>query len=184
MSAAVNDDELMKRYVTIMDAATQGRTLFRQRLLDAGTATASVARLLDTLPASPPLAIDRRRTPANLRAPRPERPAVQLIQLGNDAAEEHWYEVAYSLLSQVIHATPLGEMHLQARRHGDVRKLSHEMTALSADVACLSTATLVGPLAGLLAQLYGIGDVSAWSGELYRAAGEVHSVARLVHFLD
>jgi hypothetical protein len=184
MSAAVDADELMKRYVTIMDAATQGRTVFRQRLLDAGTTPTSVAKLLDTLPASPPLAIDRRRTPAHLRAPRPERPAVQLVQLGSDAAEEHWYEVAYSLLSQVVHATPLGEMHLQARVRGDVRQLSHEMTALSADVACLSTAALVGPLAGLLAHTYGLGDVAAWSGDLYEAAGQVHAIARLVHFLD
>lgn len=108
---SVDLSEIKARYVAVADAATQGRLMLRQRLAAAGTTPQALASLFDTLPNADSLAIDRRRTPPNQRARRPPRPAEQMAELGLLFAEPAWCKLAFSLLSQVVHATPLGDMH-------------------------------------------------------------------------
>lgn len=179
-----DDAEMRRRYVAIADAATQGRDLFRQRLKAAGAADAALGALFNPLPDSPPLAIDRRRTPPNEKSPKAGRPIEHLLDLGSGYPEPAWFSIAYSLLSQVVHATPLGDLHLQARRDSDVTRLSHEMTALAADAACTGVATIVVPLGAVLSVSHGLEPVDTWAAELRAAAARVHDAARLVHFLD
>lgn len=182
--SGLDDAEMRRRYVAIADAATQGRDLFRQRLKAAGAADAALGSLFNPLPDSPPLAIDRRRTPANEKSPKAGRPIEHLLDLGSGYPEPAWLSIAYSLLSQVVHATPLGDLHLQARRDSDVTRLSHEMTALAADAACTGVATIVVPLGAVLSVSHGLEPVDTWAAELRAAAATVHDAARLVHFLD
>ena len=95
-----------------------------------------------------------------------------------------WLVVAYSLLSQVTHATSLGSLHTV--HYGDdqtwqMNEISPELLALSLDVTCLASANLIGHSSLILT------DISAESisfrQELRIAATDVHLAARQVHGL-
>lgn len=107
-----------------------------------------------------------------------------LRQMGAPYPEPGWLDVAYSLLSQVVHATSLGSLHTirfyDDGWHGD--DLSPEMTALALDVACLGAAVIIGHSTVVLTEM----DEAAKRHyrDLRRAAHEVHVAARLVHGLD
>ena len=67
-----------------------------------------------------------------------------------------WLVVAYSLLSQVTHATTLGCLHTV--RFGDDEiwhgnELSPELMALSLDVTCIASAYLIGHSLLILTEL-------------------------------
>lgn len=182
---ASSDEELRARYVAIADAATQGRSLLRDRLIAAGTSSGAITTLFVPLPQAGRLAIDTRRTPANMKSPKAPRPFEQLGRLGRDFSEEGWLDLAYSLLSQVVHATPLGDMHLAGRyRQDGMWTLSHEMTALAVDCACLGAAMVLPQLAAVLDLKLNLNGHHEWGMELTRAAIAVHNAAQPLHFLD
>lgn len=110
--------------------------------------------------------------------------AAMVRDLGIGYPEPNWLEVAYSLLSQVSHATPLGLLHtvrfLEEEWRGN--QLSPEMLGLSLDVACLSSAILLGTSSLVLTDMND--DAVRYKIALTRAAAEVHDAARLVHGLD
>lgn len=121
--------------------------------------------------------------PGKGRKPIPSIGAM-LRAMGAPYPEPGWLEVAYSLLSQITHSTPLGHLHT-IRFHDGVwhgNELSPEMLGLALDVACLGSAHLIG-LATVIAT-----DLSSEAQEfrevLLRNAYTVHTHARLVHGLD
>ncbi|TDW22124.1 hypothetical protein EV650_0957 [Kribbella kalugense] len=105
-----------------------------------------------------------------------------LRDLGKPYPEPGWLELAYTLLSQMTHSTPVAYLHTM--RAGDpwTNDLSPEMLALALDVACLSSARLIGLGAWLLSDLNAEAD--NYRKQLAKAAANVHNAARSVHFLD
>ena len=107
-----------------------------------------------------------------------------LRTMGEPFAEPGWLDVAYSLLSQTTHSTPIGHMHTVRFRddtsHGG--ELTPEMLALALDIACLSSAILIGLSAQIVSN--NSGEAQSYHQELMRRAGQVHRAAQLVHYLD
>lgn len=89
-----------------------------------------------------------------------------------------WLVVAYSLLSQVTHATTLGCLHTV--RFGDDEiwhgnELSPELMALSLDVTCIASAYLIGHSSLILTELSPQGV--AFRDRLRSEASNVHAAA-------
>ncbi|MER7921505.1 MULTISPECIES: hypothetical protein [unclassified Streptomyces] len=107
-----------------------------------------------------------------------------LLLLGAPYPEPGWLPVAYSLLSQVTHSTPIGLTHMVRYRHETLsaHDISPEMLALTLDVACLGSARLLGMSGLLLTQ--GSEEAQQYALGLEQRAREVHNTARLVHWLD
>ncbi len=107
-----------------------------------------------------------------------------LRDMGAPFPEPGWLEVAYSLLSQVTHSTPIGHLHA-VRVHGGVwcgNELSTEMLGLAIDTACLGSAHLIGTSAMILTK--GSEETARFQQTLLREAVAVHNAARMVHGLD
>lgn len=95
-----------------------------------------------------------------------------------------WVVVAYSLLSQVTHATTLGCLHTVTYDDEGVwngGELSPELMALSLDLACIGGAYLIGHSALMLTELND--DGKAFRQLLRDGASRVHHEARKVHGL-
>lgn len=107
-----------------------------------------------------------------------------LRDMGEPFPEPGWLEVAYSLLSQTTHSTPVGLLHSARFRQGgwEGNTLSPEMLGLALDVACLGSAHLLGHASTLLTDLSL--EASQYYDRLPRQALVVHDAARLVHGLD
>ncbi len=60
--------------------------------------------------------------------------------------------------------------------------LAPEMLALALDIACLSSAILIGLSARIVSD--DSGEAQSYHQELMRRAGQVHRAAQLVHYLD
>ncbi len=107
-----------------------------------------------------------------------------LADLGGGYREPGWLQAAYSMLSQVVHSTSVGQLHTIREVDGlwQGNSLSHEMLALSLDVGCLGAAILIGHSTLILT------DLSDEAKEFYvglrQAALRVHETARVVHGLD
>lgn len=98
--------------------------------------------------------------------------------------EPGWLVAAYSLLSQVTHATTLGSLHTV--RFGDedgwrINQLTPELLALALDVTCIGSAHLIGHSALILTNMSP--DAAFFREQLRIEAAKVHAVARLVHGL-
>lgn len=98
--------------------------------------------------------------------------------------EPGWIVVAYSLLSQVTHATTLGCLHTvrfgaDQTWHGN--ELSPELLALSLDVTCLASAFLIGHSSLVLTDLSP--EAIRFRDILRLEASMVHAAARCVHGL-
>lgn len=109
---------------------------------------------------------------------------VMLREMGEPYPEPGWLEVAYSLLSQITHSTPLGQLHTVRFRNAtwSGNELSPEMLALALDAACLGSAHLIGLSAVILTQMSN--EANAYRQNLLQHAAAVHDAARLVHGLD
>lgn len=120
---------------------------------------------------------------ARSRAPIPTV-AYMLRSFGAGSAQPDWLEVAYAILSQITHATPLGYLHCLRYIDGEwiPNELSVEMFALTLDAAAIGSAHLLG-IVGLV-----LNDVAPQAQDhlvaLKRAAGAVHRAAREIHGLD
>ncbi len=181
-----HDDELevQARYNAIRNEETRARSALRSRLASHGVPSKTVAGLLDPLPAGrvPHLDTVRPIPPGRTEAQVP--PYEQMLKLGINYAEPGWLALAYSLLSQMTHMTPLGLLHSAARSGRWGPTLSHEMTALAVDTAALGVTRTVLPHAGVLARTAGLDPIDEWANDLWRHAQHVHQVAQLLHFLD
>ena len=107
-----------------------------------------------------------------------------LRAMGKPFDEPGWLDVAYSLLSQITHSTPVGHMHTMRVRDGVWHggELTPEMLALALDTACLSSAHLIGLSTKVLTNMSS--EAQAYHEGLLRLAGRVHRAAQLVHGLD
>jgi hypothetical protein len=107
-----------------------------------------------------------------------------LRKMGTPFPEPGWLEVAYSLLSQITHSTPIGHLHTVRFRDGiwHGNELSPEMLSLTLDTACLGSAHLIGISAVLLTDVSS--EAIQYRQDLLREAVMVHNAARFVHGLD
>ena len=107
-----------------------------------------------------------------------------LRDMGKPFPEPGWLEVAYSLLSQITHSTPVGLLHSTRIQHDgfEGNALSPEMLGLTLDVACLGSAHLIGHGAVVLTDM--ASRAIQYYDQLVRQALLVHDAARLVHGLD
>jgi hypothetical protein len=107
-----------------------------------------------------------------------------LRSFASSSNDPEWLVAAYSLLSQVTHATPLGYLHCMRYVDGEwmPNQLSVEVFALALDVAALGSGYLIGVMGVLF------NDVSLSSQRRHRslleAASQVHDAARAIHGLD
>lgn len=107
-----------------------------------------------------------------------------LRAMGEPFEEPGWLDVAYSLLSQITHSTPIGHMHTVRVRDGIWHggDLTPEMLALTLDTACLASAHLIGLSTMVLTKMSS--EAQAYREGLLRLAGRVHRTAQFVHGLD
>ncbi|WP_328674931.1 hypothetical protein [Streptomyces sp. NBC_00343] len=107
-----------------------------------------------------------------------------LLAMAAPYPEPGWLPVAYSLLSQVTHSTPIGLVHMARYQDGvlHAQDISPEMLALTLDTACLGSARLISLSALLLT--HGSDDAQQYAHGLEERALAVHDTARLVHWLD
>jgi hypothetical protein len=177
-----SDSELLKRYQAHMDDATDRKKALESSLLTRTSSTEAVESLLFPRGRGN-FAIDTRRMPNSQSAVIPS-PQEHLSELSLGVAEPYW-GLAYKLLTQAAHATPLGLLHAVARRDNATGEpaLSHEMTALSLDTACTGAALVMRSLAPLIANQAGLPSPKDWLIELFDAVSKVHFKAQQIHFL-
>ncbi|OIJ85203.1 hypothetical protein BIV24_28965 [Streptomyces colonosanans] len=144
-----------------------------------GVALAAATRLLKM----PDHVVEGPETITKGRRPLPSIDKMLLL-MGAPYPEPGWLPVAYSLLSQVTHSTPVGIVHMTRYREGvlSAHDISPEMLALALDVACLGSARLLGISGLLLSQ--GSDPAQQYAAGLERRAYEVHDIARMMHGLD
>jgi len=178
-----SDSELLKRYQSHMDDATDRKKALESSLRTRTSSVDAIERLLYPRGRGN-FAIDNRRMPNSQPATIPS-PQKHLSELDMGDAEPYWFELAYKLLTQAAHATPLGLLHAVARldRETGQPTLSHEMTALSIDAACIGAALTFRCLAPLIAYQNDLDDTHEWLVELFDAVRDVHYTAQLLHFL-
>lgn len=182
--ADTSDEELRARYVAHMDDATVRKQKLEQRLLLRTPSAAAVEVLLYPR-GRKEFAVDRRRSSASQKPPRPPAPNLHLNALELGVSEPNWGPLAYKLLTQAVHATPLGLLHSVARTDTETGNpaLSHEMTALSIDTACIGSALTFRALAPLICRQAGLPLPRPWLRQLFSAAANVHWRAQKLHFL-
>ncbi|SCK09493.1 hypothetical protein [Streptomyces sp. WMMB 322] len=174
-----SDEELTARSTRYFDQwrAREKKTL--GALVSNGVPQAVAARLLQL----PENVIQGPQEITKGREPLPRIEAM-LRLMGAPYPEPGWLVVAYSLLSQVTHSTPIGYLHMVRQRSGQphIGDISPEMLALTLDAACLSSAELLGMSTAILTG--GSQKAIDYAVGLRRRALEVHDTARMVHGLD
>lgn len=177
-----DDEVLLRRYQSHMDYATDKKKALENSLRTRTSSFGAIERLLYPRGRGK-FAIDNRRMPDSDRAMIPS-PQDHLRALNLGEVEPYW-DLAYKLLTQAAHATPLGLLHSVARLDPETQEmtLSHEMTALAIDAACTGAALTFRALAPLISNQAGLDDPHQWLVELFDAVGEVHSAAQRIHFL-
>ncbi|GLX03309.1 hypothetical protein [Microbispora sp. NBRC 16548] len=146
-----------------------------------GSGMASASKLLE-LPAH----VEIKTPHEQISKGRKPLPSIEemLLGLGSPFPEPGWLNIAYSLLSQVAHSTPIGNLHMTSYRDGTLRSndITPEMLGLTLDAACLGSAYLISISELFLSQ--GDEDVRERGRELHRLAYDVHNEARMLHGLD
>jgi hypothetical protein len=109
--------------------------------------------------------------------------ASMLREMGAPFRPSTWPEVAYSLLSQLTHSTPIGHLHTVRFRDGGWQgnELSPEMLSLALDAACLGSAHIIG---AAVLTLSDAPEAEQYRRDLLQHAAVVHAAARHVHGLD
>ncbi|MEU4522976.1 hypothetical protein AB0F52_30240 [Amycolatopsis sp. NPDC024027] len=110
--------------------------------------------------------------------------ATLLREMGAEYPETAWLDVAYSLLSQVTHSSPIGHLHTVALEKDNLRAgvISKELLGLTLDAACLGSAHLLGWSSLLLTGRRE--DARIYKRTLLQKAYHVHDAARMLHGLD
>lgn len=177
-----SDEELLRRYQSHMDDATDRKKAVENRLRTRTSSVDAIERLLYPRGRGD-FAIDTRRRPDSEATVTPG-PQDHLGELSIGAVEP-WWELAYKLLTQCAHATSLGLLHSVAREDRATGRpfLSHEMTALSLHAACTGAALVMRGLSPLIANQAGLPSPKDWLVELFAAVGRVHYKAQQIHFL-
>lgn len=179
LTSETREDEFMARSKRYFDEFRSHKKKTISLLTSNGVPT-PVARKLLELPSNV------FEGPDDIAKGRERFPSIEnmLLALGEPYAEPGWLSVAYSLLSQVTHSTPIGVLHLLTIRGETVHlgEATPEMLGLALDVACLGSAHLLG--LGAVFLTHGTPVAFAYSNELRRLAAAVHDAARWTHGLD
>ncbi|MEW9554053.1 hypothetical protein [Nonomuraea sp. NPDC050783] len=175
------EDEIRHRFSQFFEEQRARRKKVLDELSGDGVARAKAERLL-ALPSNVTVL-----TPYDSisRGRKPMPPIEKMLEImGEPYPEPGWLNVAYSLLSQVTHSTPIGHLHMARFRGGTLHanEISPEMLGLALDAACLGSAHLIGISATFLSA--GSQEARDHSLSLHRLAYDVHIRARLVHGLD
>lgn len=179
---SVTEDAFASRATQYFDEFRSRRTKTVRKLTGNGVARSAAERLFElpryvvTPPPKPP-------TKNRIQIP---TVASLLREFGKDTQprDPGWLGLAYSLLSQITHATTLGSLHtvrFSADRKWHINELTPEMLALSLDVTCMASAYLIGHSALILTELNQSGI--EFRAGLRLAASRVHAAARGVHGL-
>lgn len=176
---AVTEDEFKARAKQYFDAFRAMRKSTIDTLAGSGVQRAVAERLL-----APPDGVLRDASADDIAKNRVPLPPIasMLRDFGVGFDEPGWLEVAYTLLSQVTHSTPLGYLHLLHAGPVWGTGISPELLALTLDVACTSSAHLIGHGALVLTDVSP--EAVAYRKLLLAKAAAVHQVARTVHWLD
>lgn len=179
--SARGEAEFKARAKQYFDAYRARRKKTIDMLTGGGVARADAERLFE-LPSNVQLMVPH----DDIAKGRQDLPSVSsmLRAMGEPFAEPGWLDVAYSILSQITHSTPIGHMHTIRVREGVWYggELTPEMLALTLDIACLASAHLIGLSAVVLADMSG--EARLYQEGLKRRAGRVHRAAQLVHGFD
>ena len=116
--------------------------------------------------------------------PREPLPSVRemLIEMSADAPERGWLDIAYSILSQVMHSTPVGHLHFLRSQRGNFGEITPEIAGLALDVTCLGSAILLGMTTMML--MDNSDEAYRYALGLHRLSVDVHNFGRLAHGLD
>ncbi|MFC7812226.1 hypothetical protein [Streptomyces olivaceus] len=174
-----DEDVFVQRSTRYFDEFRARRKKTIELFAGNGVALAAAKKLLQL----PDTVIEGPETLSKGRTPLPPIDEM-LVAMAAPYPEPGWLPVAYSLLSQVTHSTPIGLVHM-ARYQDSVlhaQDISPEMLALALDVACLGSARLIG-LSSLLLT-HGDDTAQQYALGLEEQAHAVHQAARLVHWLD
>ncbi|MEU9880887.1 hypothetical protein [Streptomyces phaeochromogenes] len=174
-----DEDAFVQRSTRYFDEFRARKKTTIELFASNGVALAAATRLFRL----PDNVVERPETIAKGRQPLPSIDEMLLL-MGVPYPEPGWLPVAYSLLSQVTHSTPIGLVHMARYRDGilSAHDNSPEMLALALDVACLGSARLLG-LSGLMLT-QGSDEARQYALGLEKRALSVHTKARLVHWLD
>ena len=178
-------EEIENRYIAVMDDATYRKKSMIDQLTNRGVAPEISERLFYPLGRGD-YAVDNMRTPNGTKRPSLASPAEQLRTLDIGFAEPGWVELAYKLLSNGVHATPLGMLHTISGYYDGTPAsdwLSPEMTALALDTACLGAALAMYGIVPILQHQHGLSDQTEWTRELIGISKKVHNACLPVHFL-
>ncbi|WP_137843750.1 hypothetical protein [Microbacterium sp. 2FI] len=179
---SVTEDEFADRATQYFDEFRYRRNKTVKLLGGNGVPKADAERLFE-LPSrvqSPPP-----QPPTKNRRPIPTTAAmIDQFGVATQPREPGWLGVAYSLLSQVTHATPLGALHtihFSAYDSLQTNVLTPELVALALDVACMAAAYLIGHSSLVLTDIGR--DGIEFRDKLRLEASRVHAAARVVHGL-
>ncbi|MGH3198115.1 MAG: hypothetical protein ACRDOH_10160 [Streptosporangiaceae bacterium] len=179
--SARGEDEFKGRAKQYFDEYRVRRKRTIEALTSSGVARADAERIFE-LPSNVRLMVPH----DDIAKGRQKLPSISsmLRAMGEPFQEQGWLDVAYSLLSQVTHSTPMGHMHAMRFRDGDWcgGELSPEMLALALDTACVASAHLIGLSAVVLTNMSG--EARLYHEGLKRRARRVHRAAQFVHGLD
>ncbi|WP_142057746.1 hypothetical protein [Pseudarthrobacter sp. B4EP4b] len=177
--------EIENRYIAVMDDATYRKKSMIDQLQNRGVAPEISERLFYPLGRGN-FAVDNMRTPNGTKRPSLASPAEQLRTLDIGFAEPGWVELAYKLLSNGVHATPLGMLHTISGYYDSVpasQWCSPEMMALALDTACLGAALAMHGMVPILQHQHRLADQSEWTRELIGVSKRVHNACLPIHFL-
>lgn len=177
-------EEVTARYHALLNEETSAREALRARFTAHAVPASTVGDLLDPLPKERVPDLDTIRPIPAGHTIKQVPPYEQMLRLGIGYAEPGWLTLAYRLLSQMTHMTPLGLLHSVARPSQWGPTVGHEMTALAVDAAAIGATRTVLPHASVIAQTTGQAPIDEWASELWAASRRIHTIAQLIHFLD
>lgn len=179
---SVTEDEFAARATQYFDEFRYRRNKTTKLLIGNGVGKRDAERLFE-LPSRVVAPLPK--PPTKGRKPIPTTASlIDEFGAATQARDPGWLRVAYSLLSQVTHATSLGSLHTIYFGEDEkwyINELTPEMLALSLDVACIASGYLIGHSSLILTEISS--DGISFRNGLRLAASRVHAAARDVHGL-
>jgi hypothetical protein len=177
------DEDVFKARATQYFDEMRARSAKTIELLTGNGVPRADAEAILALPKNGSYIANPNQTITKIRKPIPTITSM-LRDYGRGFPEKRWFEVAYSFLSQTVHATPVGYLHgIRYTTEGwNAYGMSPEMLGLALDVACWASAHMISHSTVIFSNISA--ESLAFRDELTEAAYRVHEAARLVHGLD
>lgn len=180
---ASGDEDVFKARATQYFDEMRARSAKTVELLTGNGVPRPDAEAILALPKNGMYIANPNQTIAKNRKPIPTITSM-LHDYGRGFPEVRWFEVAYSFLSQTVHATPVGYLHGIRRTDEGWTSydMSPEMLGLALDVACWASAHMISHSTVIFSNISA--ESLAFRDKLTEAAYRVHQSARFVHGLD